>query len=480
MLSIQANEEITQVGAGTPMGELMRRYWQPIAASAELDENPTKGVRLLSENLVLYKDRSGTLGLIDESCPHRRVNLLYGIPEEKGLRCPYHGWLMDETGQCIEMPAEAPDSTFKDRVKVRAYPVQELGGLVFAYLGPEPAPLLPRWDILVWDNVMRDIAFTYLDCNWLQCMENSLDSTHTEWLHNYYASYVRERRENDGPVAIGVDGAIYAEQEARGKLVGPGTANPGVAQAARQNQQGRSHHAKIGYDLFEYGVYKRRIYEGGTEEDASWRRGHPILSPNILRVGNTFQYRVPIDDGHTLHILYTPHIPPEGVEAPTQDRVPYYDTPLRDKEKGWIITDWIFGQDFMAWATQGNNNGGLAERHLEKLAESDKGIILYRRMLKEQMRVVADGGEPMGVFREEHDFIPILTENAPPEWTFKDPERQKKQTEKVGSRAQESGYGRGGAERFARNMIGSGQQRYDQQVVRDLNAMYEKAETKQS
>ena len=466
MLTVKANQEITQVGAGTPMGELMRRYWQPIAASAELDENPTKGVRLLSENLVLYKDRSGSLGLIDESCPHRRVNLLYGIPEEKGLRCPYHGWLMDETGQCIEMPAEAPDSTFKDRVKVRAYPVQELGGLVFAYLGPEPAPLLPRWDILVWDNVYHEIGFTYLDCNWLQCMENSLDSTHTEWLHGWYAKYVQERRDAVGAAAVGVDKGIYDKHSTTYEE------RPPVRPQAL-SQMGLPHHAKIGYDLFEYGVYKRRIYEGGTEEDASWRRGHPILSPNILRVGNTFQYRVPIDDGHTLHILYTPHIPPEGVEAPTQDRVPYYDVPAVDKATGWHVTDHTFGQDFMAWATQGMNNGGLAERHLEKLAESDKGIILYRRMLKEQMRVVADGGEPMGVFREEHDFIPILTENAPPERTFKDPERQKKQAEKVSTPSRENTYGPGSRRRPS---VASGAQRYDAQVVQEIETMYKSSE----
>ena len=111
MLSVKENERLTRVGPGTPMGELMRRYWHPIAASKELQENPTKSVRLLGESLVLYRDRQGRLGLIDEACAHRRVNLLYGIPEERGLRCPYHGWLYDETGQCLEMPAEAPDST---------------------------------------------------------------------------------------------------------------------------------------------------------------------------------------------------------------------------------------------------------------------------------------------------------------------------------------------------------------------------------
>ena len=140
MLSVEQNKLLTQVGPGTPTGELMRRYWHPIAGSAEMRENPTKGVRILGEDLVLYKDRSGGLGLIQESCPHRRVNLLYGIPEQQGIRCPYHGWLFDESGRCLEMPAEAPDSTFKDRVTARTYPVQELGGLIFAYLGPKPAP----------------------------------------------------------------------------------------------------------------------------------------------------------------------------------------------------------------------------------------------------------------------------------------------------------------------------------------------------
>ena len=175
MLSEQANRELTQVGSGTPMGELMRRYWHPVAATAELDERPTKPVRLLGEDLVLYKDTSGTLGLIDRYCPHRRVDLSYGIPEARGLRCMYHGWMMDETGQCIEQPFEEtvhPDGRFKEKVRVAGYPVEELGGLVFAYLGPAPVPLLPRWEQLTWDNAVREICIAELPCNWLQCQEN--------------------------------------------------------------------------------------------------------------------------------------------------------------------------------------------------------------------------------------------------------------------------------------------------------------------
>ena len=147
MLSVKENERLTHIGPGTDMGTLFRRYWHPIAGSVEMDDTPTKAMRILGEDLVLFKDRSGNLGLIQESCPHRRVNLLYGIPEEHGLRCPYHGWLFDETGKCLEMPAEAPDSTFKDRVVAKTYPVKDHAGFIWAYLGPDPAPLIPNWDL---------------------------------------------------------------------------------------------------------------------------------------------------------------------------------------------------------------------------------------------------------------------------------------------------------------------------------------------
>jgi len=147
MLSAQENERLTRVGPGTPMGELMRRYWHPVAAAAELDTHPVKPVKILGESLVLYRDLQGRLGLISDTCPHRRISLEYGITEMEGLRCPYHGWMFDQTGQCIDMPAEPADSTFPCRVKIAGYPVEELGGLIFAYLGPEPGPLVPRWDL---------------------------------------------------------------------------------------------------------------------------------------------------------------------------------------------------------------------------------------------------------------------------------------------------------------------------------------------
>ena len=134
MLPSGDNEILTRVGPGAPMGNLMRRYWHPVAASVQMSGATVLAVRVLGEDLVLYRDRSGTLGLIERYCAHRRVNLAYGIPEERGLRCMYHGWLYNETGQCIEQPFEEtvrPEARFKDKIKLQGYPVQELGGLVW-------------------------------------------------------------------------------------------------------------------------------------------------------------------------------------------------------------------------------------------------------------------------------------------------------------------------------------------------------------
>ena len=364
MLSVQDNEALARVGKGTPGGELMRRYWHPIAATAELDDRPTKAVRLLGEDLALYKNQSGTYGLIDRLCPHRRVDLTYGIPEDDGLRCMYHGWMFDETGQCVEQPFEEtvhPDGRFKEKVKVSGYPVEELGGLLFAYLGPQPAPLLPRWAQLTNNNAVREICISDLPCNWLQCQENSLDPLHNEWLHAYMTNVVRNGK-HELPAMRGT-------------------------------------HIKIGFDIFEHGIIKRRVEAGATEEDDDWKEGHPILFPNILLVGDemrsTFQFRVPIDDYNTYHVSYYVWGAAPGTAAPKQERIPYRHVPLKDKNGRYII-DILFNQDYMAWVTQGS----MARRDLEKLGESDKGIIMYRKLLAQQAGVVSDGGDPMNTFRD--------------------------------------------------------------------------------
>jgi 5,5'-dehydrodivanillate O-demethylase oxygenase subunit len=267
---------------------------------------------------------------------------------------------MDCHGNCLEQPAEPPASSFKEKIKVAAYPVQTLGGMIFAYLGPAPAPLLPRYDAFVWDNCIREIGATVIPCNWLQIMENSLDGTHVEWLHGYYSNYVRR-----------------LEAEERGE--------PFWKRNVR-------HHTRIGYDLFEHGIVKRRIEEDGSEDDDDWRVGHCLVFPHML-ANPTAQIRVPMDDTHTLHLWYT--ATRVNVPAPTQEPVPFYNIPWQTEE-GEYITNFVDGQDIMTWITQ----GPIADRHLEKLGASDVGIIFYRQVLKEQIERVEAGLDPLGVIRD--------------------------------------------------------------------------------
>ena len=357
-------ERLTRVGRGTPMGELLRRYWHPVAVGDEVVPGASRAVRLLGEDLVLFRTLDGRLGLLDEACPHRGASLRCGQVDGDGIACPYHGWKYDPTGRCLSMPAEAaPRPKQLEKARTRGFRVQELGGLVFAYLGPEPAPLLPRYDLFVWDGVLRDVGRALIPCNWLQIMENSVDPTHVEWLHGHHLAAVRAKRGASAP-------SWYTR-----------------------------HQVKIGFDLFRYGIVKRRVLEGGSEQDDDWRVGHPLIFPTMLRVGadrqHRFQIRVPVDDTHTMHYWYSCYRPSPGAPPPLQTHLPVYEVPWRD-ERGEYIVDFVDGGDIMAWVTQ----GAIADRTRERLVASDKGIVLYRRLLEEQARRVEKGEDPMGVIRD--------------------------------------------------------------------------------
>jgi 5,5'-dehydrodivanillate O-demethylase oxygenase subunit len=379
MLTVEENEQLTRVGSGTPMGNLMRRYWQPLAAVSEMQERWTKRVKLLGEGLVLFKDRQGRFGLIAEFCPHRRASLAYGIPQEDGIRCPYHGWKFDHAGSCIEQPNEPEGSSFKDKIKTAGYPVQELGGLLWAYLGPLPAPLLPRYDGFVAKGAIRMVGSAVVNCNWLQIMENSVDPVHTEWLHGKLYEFVEEK--NGVKVAIS------------------------------------KHHVKIGFDEFEHGIIKRRLLEGQSEDVSDWKDGHPVVFPNILAVGSggglwtqyVFQLRVPMDDTHTMHLWYHAYIPPEGAVVPQKllDEIAYYDVPIKDAN-GEYMLNFIHVQDIMAWETQ----GPIADRSRESIAWSDQGVTMYRKMLRREMKKAAEGQDPMNIIRDpaKNDVIELPLE----------------------------------------------------------------------
>jgi 5,5'-dehydrodivanillate O-demethylase oxygenase subunit len=177
---LEENETLTRVGPGTPGGEMLRRYWHPLAFTTELKAKP-KRRRILGEDLVLFRDDRSRLGLLGLHCLHRGTSLEFGHVEDGGLRCCYHGWLYDIEGRVLEQPR--PDSSFRKGVRQPAYPVQELAGIVFAYLGPEPAPLLPRYDALVREDGARAMSARLIQCNYLQMVENSVDQHHFKWLH---------------------------------------------------------------------------------------------------------------------------------------------------------------------------------------------------------------------------------------------------------------------------------------------------------
>jgi 5,5'-dehydrodivanillate O-demethylase len=370
MLSPEKNERLTRVGAGTPMGELLRRYWWPVATHDMVGRVPVRR-RVLGEDLVLFRDAGGRLGLLAERCPHRRASLALGCTEETGLRCGYHGWLFDVDGRCLEQPGEPVESTFKDRVRATAYQVQELGGLVFAYLGPDPAPELPRYDLFVMDDCWRDIAHAELPCNFLQIMENSVDPHHVEWLHGRYGSFLKE-------------------------LAG----EPPLPVVTKK-------HIKVAFEVFEHGILKRRVLEGQTEEDEDWKTGHPLVFPHMLRVGAaglaTFQIRVPIDDTHTWHVWYQTYAP--GGPVPPQSDIPVYTVPLHDEQGEWL-RDYVDGQDIVAWVTQGD----IADRSQEHLGKSDLGVITLRRLFQEQMDLVADGKDPICTYRDPHEVVHLPME----------------------------------------------------------------------
>jgi 5,5'-dehydrodivanillate O-demethylase len=379
MLTREDNELLTRIGPDSRMGNLLRRYWWPIAAASEMEQLWTRRVRLLGEDLVLFKTRRGDFGLIAEECPHRRASLAYGIPTEDGIRCPYHGWRFDGTGACVEQPNEPADSAFKDKVRTSGYPVQDLGGLLFAYLGPSPAPLLPRLAPFVVEGAIRLVGQAIVPCNWLQIMENSLDPVHTEWLHGKLHEFLKEGSGEKVTIS--------------------------------------RHHVKIDFTEWEYGIYKHRLLEGQSEDADDWRIGHPIIFPYLLANGYSnpswqnyaFQIRVPIDDENTLHLWYNAFVPPAEAVVPLhlRERIWTYDVPYRDEHGEFTLWN-IDSQDIMAWTTQGR----IADRSVERLGTTDVGVLMYRKMLLRELAVAEAGGDPKGVIRDSHknQFIDIPME----------------------------------------------------------------------
>jgi len=355
MLTQEQNDRLTKVGPGTPCGALLRRYWQALCPSGEITaDKPKKRVRLLGEDLLVYRGDDGKLRCIAEHCIHRRASLFYGFIEPGGIRCCYHGWKFDAGGKCTERPFEGhtPDS-----LAIKSYPVEELGGLLFAYLGPDPAqaPLLPRWDVLARDDRKRTIVVLPVHhCNWLQIQENTVDSVHTYYLHGHMS----------------------------------------VVKNLPTLAQGNYFYRPIDsydWDVCEWGIEKTLSY-GGAQPETEIRP--PLIFPNILRIPEgpveAMHFRVPIDDTHT-RIFWVGLMPRRGdgpdpaAGTTTFEYAP--DKPLSDSDDELMT---FYGQDRVVWETQ----GPIFDRTIETLGGSDRGIVLFRRMLEEQIERVERGEEP--------------------------------------------------------------------------------------
>jgi 5,5'-dehydrodivanillate O-demethylase len=362
MLTEEQNRTLTQVGPGTPGGELLRRYWHPVTVVRELTpEQPTKPVCMLGENLVLYLDKSGRPGLVADRCPHRGASLLYGRVEARGISCAYHGWLIDCEGRVLETPTEQNDH-IKQTVRATAYPVRKFLGFYWAYMGPLPAPVLPRYDIFMRrDGRHKITAYPRLDCNWFVAAENSVDSTHLQLLHQEppFAKY----KPADSTRGY-IDDVVSSE-----------------------------------YYKTDYGIMKRRTYHGGTVDE------HPMIFPLWLRTRSSIWMRTPIDDTHTNHWVLDfkkdlPR-PPSDDDIEVEYLAPFKDPPdavhPEARFEKFPKHGWPLSEDVVMWETQ----GPVADRTKEHLGASDKGVALLRKTMFEEIERVQRGEDPMGVFRDE-------------------------------------------------------------------------------
>lgn len=345
----QENERLTRVGPGTPAGNLLRRYWWPVGFSETLSSRP-EPVRILGEDLVLFRTGSGRVGLLDRACPHRRASLELGRVEADGIRCCYHGWKFATDGRCTDMPAEPANSPLADEVHQTAYPTQEVAGLIFAYLGPNPAPPLPRYDLLFRKDCTRTVGAFIEHCNWLQRAENAVDQMHSTALHASVYPEIALQRPN-----------VTWEQQWYGVR-------------AAFDVPGRQ--TKVSHFMFP----SNSRYFGARVDD---------LPSHILR------FRVPTDDTTTKTFYMRAREARGAGDTIVTQGVTERVRGIYDRvEDGW----WGLASRDQDRAAQ-ESQGLIADRSREILATSDRGVVLFRRMLVEGIAAVERGEDPPGVVR---------------------------------------------------------------------------------
>jgi 5,5'-dehydrodivanillate O-demethylase len=369
MLSKEENELLTHVGPATPAGEMLRRYWWPVGFTQDVTpKGPPVKARLLGEDFVLFRDGQARLGLLELHCSHRGTSLEFGRVEDTGIRCCYHGWLYDRRGKCLEQPAEPEESTFKDRIQHPAFHAQDAGGLIFAYIGPEPAPLLPGYDLLVRNDGCRVVGGGEEFCNWLQRAENSADGGHSIALHAAGYPNMAMKRPN------------------------------------------------IKWESTKFGIRETTWVEGVTKP----RITHFVFPSHVrhsaARVGEqprqVIRFRVPADDctTNTFWIDFYPHRdgrPTQAVALRTKGFRKSTPGVYDRVEDGW----WNLPnreQDRVAQESQ----GVIADRTREHLASSDEGIIMLRKMIRDAIDAARAGRDPIGVIRDPTENASITFDSS--------------------------------------------------------------------
>lgn len=382
MLTEQEAELLTHTGPGTPCGDLMRRYWQPVALASELpvDGAPVP-LKVMHEELVLFRDDRGRPGLLELHCPHRGADLSYGRVEDGGLRCLYHGWLFDVDGRCLQQPGEPADSTFHLRVRQRAYPCREAGELIFAYLGPGEPPVFPEFAGFRVTDDQRYVGKILQRCNYLQANEGNLDQVHLSFLHRVPAP------DQEG---VEVKGSSKKHYELVGEDVAP----------------------RIELERLPWGF---REYVTRNAPEGEYLKVEAFVFPNLAvfpgapagREGFQAHWHVPIDDvSHWKFMLAHADFRPldrasvqrallgEGeIGAGFRPLRGPENRYLQDREAMKSFPSAGFGRSFElhdTWAVEAP--GAIQDRTKEHLGYGDKSVILLRRMMQDAIKAVQDGG----------------------------------------------------------------------------------------
>jgi phthalate 4,5-dioxygenase oxygenase subunit len=388
MMTQEENELLTRTGRGTPGGELLRRYWQPVALSEELPAGAAPiSMKILGEDLVLFRDDKGRVGLLGIHCSHRGTDLSYGRVEDGGLRCLYHGWLYDIGGRCLQQPGEPGGGEHRDAIRHPAYPCKETGGVIFTYLGPGTPPLLPNYEFLNAPPERLYVNKIFHECNYLQANEGNIDPVHLSFLHRFLEN--REERYR------GVRGAEESHYNLVARNIAP----------------------ILDVELTDFGV---RIYTvRRLEGDKAYLRVSYFILPNLSAFpgqtggeGYSVNWHVPTDDDH--HWKYTfvysagAPLDKKMVNRERSELTPDYrlvcneaNRFMQDRESMKSKTYAGMGSGFQAhdaFATA--SQGAIQDRTEEHLVSSDKAIVAARKLLEKAIRDVQEGREPPHVVRE--------------------------------------------------------------------------------